>query len=360
MSKSVFSAPLSVCWDLTYRCNLKCIHCCFSSYNCVTNICNEKVPIERMYDVLDELDKMKIIRLEIAGGEPLLYPQFDSFIKYVQTKHFEISVVTNGLLLSQEKLNMLKKCRLTQIQISLDGFTPYIHEFIRGKGTFGKTIEKIRMVLHDNINLVVAAMVYKENYNRMDEFVEFLYRLKVRYFRIQFLLPIGEAKSNFEQLFITEEEQDFAIKTVLSNEHVKAGEIRVILPCFYNKKENGQKIVTESKRFYSNTCGAGTMHVNINPYGDVSACTMLTGAEWIEGNIINENFADIWKCESRFKKWRNEYSIEGGCKDCSFINECRKGCKALTFTVKEKDDLIANAKCIRTVKGEEKNDSISV
>lgn len=348
MNKRIFSAPLYVCWDLTYQCNLKCIHCCFSEKNTPINIREESISLSRIFKILDELDNIGVNRLEIAGGEPLLFPHFHSFIEYASKKQYELSLVTNGILLNEELIFNFKKNNLAQIQISLDGYEESVHEFIRGTGTFQKTLKAIKLCVDNNINLVVAAVIYRGNYSHLSEFADFLFQLGVKAFRVQFLLAIGSAKKNFQTLYISENEQNMAIDELLNNMHVQNKELNIILPCFYNKQN--KPIHTESTLYYNNMCGAGIIHANINPYGDVTACTMLTDEEWIEGNINTSSFSEVWLNKNGFKLWRNNYTLNSQCKNCIFIKDCCKGCKALTFTKNNETNWKNNALCYAEAK----------
>ena len=154
-------------------------------------------------------------------------------------------------------------------------------------------------------------------------------------------------KDNFT--YILTKNINIVKNTIKNNYHVKHGDINVIMPCFYNKIVENKIVATESEFFYTNSCGAGVLHANINPYGDVTGCTMLTDEKWIEGNIKNSSFKEIWRNEKCFMRWRNEYTINGFCRDCCYINECKKGCKALTFTCNSDEELRKRANCFLSI-----------
>lgn len=345
MNKKIYSAPLSVCWDLTYKCNLKCIHCCFGNLNSLSNIEHENISLKESYALIDELDKMGITVLEFAGGEPLIHKNFSEIYNYAATKKFKISLVTNGILLSEKLLDMFKRNHIARIQISLDGFNKELHEFIRGKNTFYKTISKICLVIEKEISLIVATVVHKKNYLYLSEFATFLVNLGVKCFRIQFLLNLGNAKDNNDDLMIDNNEQIIAIKKLYENTYVKEGKIKIILPCSYESMINEKKLITHSKSFYSNECGAGTLHANINPYGDVTACALLVDKKWIEGNIHFNHFADIWRNPQGFKTWRNDYELSGKCMECELYSDCHMGCRAMGFLKYDEDELANKALC---------------
>ncbi len=151
-SKNKLSAdiPEEIGIQLTYRCNLRCGHCYqwnesgfFNSYN--KSKINNELDIDILRRVLDETKPVKS-NLYLWGGEPMIYKHWDQFCKMLEHDPRWTVVCTNGLLIQPKLDSILSISENLALLISLDGFETE-HDTIRGKGTFSKIIENIRLLL---------------------------------------------------------------------------------------------------------------------------------------------------------------------------------------------------------------------
>lgn len=104
-----FANVKSIELAITYACNLKCPGCYAEDLKHATMLSKEQV--------IKFLKKYKPMHVNLTGGEPLLHPQLYGIIKEIP-KSIVISLVTNGVLLNEEKINKLKRAGLNTIQIS--------------------------------------------------------------------------------------------------------------------------------------------------------------------------------------------------------------------------------------------------
>ena len=103
MSKTYLSAPNSVVWDITNRCNFKCRHCYVEAESG-----NEVEPsTEEAKAIMDQLKEAKVFTLSFSGGEPLLRKDLYDLLQYA-TKSFVVDVATNGSLIDEETARELK------------------------------------------------------------------------------------------------------------------------------------------------------------------------------------------------------------------------------------------------------------
>src|SRR6201987_5075686 len=100
------------------RCNLDCGDC--NEYDQVS----KPVPIEEMKRRLDHLAEMGPSIITISGGEPLLHPELEEVIKHIRSHGMIAGMITNGFLLSKERIANLNAAGLEHLQISIDNVTP--------------------------------------------------------------------------------------------------------------------------------------------------------------------------------------------------------------------------------------------
>jgi len=133
------------------RCNLACTYCNeFDDFS-------KPVAIETMYERLDRLAELGTTIITISGGEPLLHPDLDLIIARVRHHGMIAGMITNGYLLTAERIQRLNRAGLEHLQISIDNVMP---DEVSKKSL--KVLDKKLQLLaehadfHVNINSVVG------------------------------------------------------------------------------------------------------------------------------------------------------------------------------------------------------------
>src|SRR4030043_180698 len=147
------SAPVNITWEITHRCNLRCVHCLSAS--------SEESPGELSLDecksIVDQLAALKVFEINFGGGEPLLKDYFLPLLHYIHQKGIVTCISTNGTVLTDEAIERFTKNPLVNVQVSLDGATAEINDAIRGRGTFGKIITGMERLAGKNIPLFIKS-----------------------------------------------------------------------------------------------------------------------------------------------------------------------------------------------------------
>ena len=193
------SGPLNIMWDMTNKCNLCCMHC----YN--------KSGKDAHYKDLDDEDMKKsahhiaeagIPIVCFCGGEPLLrYPLLLKAAKVLSSRGIVVNMVTNGLLLTTEKVKMLRESGVNGIQISLDSYSPAIHDKFRGKdGAYDKALEAIKIILNSGIVPEVTFIPTKQTYQGIGKVIDILIEMGIKSLNSMPFIPIGRGYDNKEQL----------------------------------------------------------------------------------------------------------------------------------------------------------------
>src|ERR1700726_3330448 len=100
------------------RCNLDCGYC--NEYDDVS----KPVPLEEMKRRLDLLADMGTSMITISGGEPLMHPELEQIIRHIRKRGMIAGMITNGFLLSKERISTLNEAGLEHLQISIDNLVP--------------------------------------------------------------------------------------------------------------------------------------------------------------------------------------------------------------------------------------------
>ncbi len=137
------------------RCNLACAYCNEFDTN------SSPVPLQTMFQRLDHLKRLGTSIVTISGGEPILHPELDDIIRRIRSNGMLAGLITNGYLLTAERIERLNRAGLDHMQISIDNVTP---DEVSKKSL--KVLDKKLQLLseyaefHVNINSVVGGGIH--------------------------------------------------------------------------------------------------------------------------------------------------------------------------------------------------------
>ena len=136
-SSTGLDAPICLTWELTYACNLSCAHCLSSS--------GRRDPRElttaQCEAVIDELQRMQVFYVNIGGGEPTIRPDFWHLLEYAVNHQVGVKFSTNGVRHRPRSAPpSWPRPDYVDVQISLDGATAEVNDYVRGPGSYDTAI----------------------------------------------------------------------------------------------------------------------------------------------------------------------------------------------------------------------------
>ena len=160
-------APICLTWELTYACNLACVHCLSSS--------GKRDPRElstrQCKDIIDELERMQVFYVNIGGGEPTVRPDFWELVDYATAHHVGVKFSTNGVRITPEVAARLAASDYVDVQISLDGATAEVNDAVRGAGSFAMAIRALENLADAGFkDAKISVVVTRHNVDQLDEF----------------------------------------------------------------------------------------------------------------------------------------------------------------------------------------------
>ncbi|MBU7045246.1 MAG: radical SAM protein, partial [Theionarchaea archaeon] len=93
-----WKAPSMIMWDITHKCNLRCMHC----YNYAENPMDSEFDSHELFTLAEEIAELKIFNVCLTGGEPLLRKEYFDIAKYLADRKILVGTVTNGMLVTEE------------------------------------------------------------------------------------------------------------------------------------------------------------------------------------------------------------------------------------------------------------------
>lgn len=147
--------------DLTHRCNEKCVHCYhpFDTYDY-----SKELSLNEVKELIDIVYELGVFVVTLSGGECLLRPDFFEILDYISSKGMVTNIFTNGMLLTEDVVQKIRRYRVKLVSISLYGDTAEIHDRITTiPGSFERTIQGIERLKKHNIPFELKCVVLAEN-----------------------------------------------------------------------------------------------------------------------------------------------------------------------------------------------------
>lgn len=321
-----------VVWNMTQRCNLKCVHCYAQAH---TDKGIDPISTEQGKAIIDDLVKFGSPVILFSGGEPMIREDLPELAKYATSKGMRAVISTNGTLITREKAKVLKDVGLSYVGVSLDGGEE-IHDAFRGvKGSYKRALEGLEYCRDEGIKVGLRFTINKRNVEEIPKIFKLLKERDI-------------PRACFYHLVYTGRGTDL-IKEDLNHKETRAvvdlimDETRALFDAGYPKevltvdnhadgpylwmrlqKEDPEraKDVFELLQFNEgNSTGRGIGCISWN--GDVSADQFWR--EHVFGNVLERPFSEIWvdpKIELLHKLKDKRPHVKGRCAKCRFLNIC--------------------------------------
>jgi mycofactocin biosynthetic radical S-adenosylmethionine protein MftC len=309
-------APICLTWELTYACNLSCVHCLSSS--------GRRDPRElstaECKAVIDTLERMQVFYVNIGGGEPTVRSDFWELVDYATAHHVGVKFSTNGVRLDAAAAARLAASDYVDVQISLDGATREVNDAVRGPGSFDTAMRAMANLAGAGFRgFKLSVVMTRQNIPQIDEFKAIADRFGAQ-LRLTRLRPSGRGADVWDELHpLPEQQRELYDWLVGHGEQVLTGD------SFFHLSAFGGALPG------LNLCGAGRVVCLIDPVGDVYACPFAIHENFLAGNVRSPGgFEGVWKTSQLFADLRKP-DTGGACKSCGFYDSCRGGCMAAKF-----------------------------
>jgi mycofactocin biosynthetic radical S-adenosylmethionine protein MftC len=309
-------APICLTWELTYACNLACAHCLSSSGRRDPN----ELSTEQCEAVIDQLQRMQVFYVNIGGGEPTIRRDFWHLLEYAVNHDVGVKFSTNGVRITPKRAAFLASTDYVDVQISLDGATAEVNDYVRGPGSYDMAIKALTNLRDAAFkDAKISVVVTRQNVTQLDQFKALAdeYGATLRLTRLR---PSGRGADVWDELHPLPEQQRVLYDWLLANgDNVLTGD------SFFHLAAFGEALPG------LNLCGAGRVVCLIDPVGAVYACPFAIHDNFYAGSIIQDGgFEKVWQNSELFNDLRSPQT-SGACTKCEFFDSCRGGCMAAKF-----------------------------
>ncbi len=310
--------PESVVWEITFACNMRCIHCGTSA--------GKRRPDELTTDealgLIDELAGLGTRTLTLSGGEPLMRRDWRDLARRVKHRGMLLHMVTNGYLVTAEIADDMARLEFDHVGVSFDGTEP-THNYIRQRDdSHAHALQAMDHMREKGVRFCAVSQVSNLNLGELDAMHDTLVQHGCEVWRIQMTTATGRMREQANAVLSLDNYPRLIDKLF----ELKArGDIRVDVGeniGYYGCKGTA---LNEGMPYYG--CYAGTRIAGVESNGDVKGCLSMP-EQFVEGNLRSSSFTAIWEKPDGFAYNRafTKETAGGACRECRYLPLCRGGC----------------------------------
>ena len=299
--------PLWAHLDITYRCNLNCIHCYCQGLSESFTHGRSEMTVEEIKSVIDELAQVGSLYLTLSGGEIFTHPHFFEIARYARERNFCLTLLTNGTLLNESIVKQIKQLTPKSVEMSIYGTTAEVHDAItQTPGSFEKVVRAVKLLKENGIRVVMKSVIMKSNVHQAEALSQYSEELGADDFNFTMEISRKNDGSVLPQQYQISPDD---MKTIASN--------------FADPSQNTIHEFQDNP-LEKPLCGAGLSTCYISPFGDVYPCIQLLIPM---GNAREKPFREIWNAPSQLRDKLavlNTYNDLPACRTCDYVSVCRK------------------------------------
>ena len=329
--------PKWLAWEITRRCNLKCVHCRSSSEDAIEG--HPDFSFKQAQRTLDDIASYANPVVVLSGGEPLMREDVFDIAKYGNQKGLRMCLATNGTLVTDEICHKIKEAEIKMVSLSLDGATATTHDNFRNvQGAFDGTMRAIELFNRHKIPFLINSSFTTRNKEEIPEIYKLVKTFGATAWYMFMIVPTGRGEDIMEEL-IPEKIYDEILEW---HYQVEKEENELLMrptcaPHYYRivrqkAQEEGSSFKRRNLKFStggSKGCLAGQLICLIDVDGEVLPCSYFPKSA---GNVFQQSFKDIWENSELFLQLRDFKSYKGNCGKCEYVNVCG-GCRARSYAM---------------------------
>ncbi len=330
--------PRVCVWELTLRCNLRCLHC----GSAAGGPRGRELSTAECLDAADQLAELGCELITLSGGEPTLRDDWDTLARHIARRGLLVNMVTNGVRMTPEVAGRARDAGLSNVAVSIDG-PPDVHEHIRGVGTYEPTVNGVRTLVKAGMRTAILTTVSRLNLPHLEAIRQQAIALGATQFRVQLAKPMGNLKEH-DDLVLRPRDLLQLLPLLAGMKGAGGIDVRVgdsVGFCSpYDAVLRGRGFDGTPQRWSG--CQAGLQAIGIEADGGIKGCLSLQARldgrgddPFREGTLREARLAEIWGRPGAFGYNRQFQmaSLTGGCRRCNERARCRGGAKCVAAAV---------------------------
>lgn len=285
-----------------WNCNQKCLHCYAANQEYANT---PELTTSQWKKIIDSCRKIGIPQITFTGGEPTMRKDLVELISH--SKWFVTRLNTNGVLLTQELCEDLFEAELDSVQVTLYSYDEDIHNSLVGVNNYNLTIAGIKNAVSAGLNVSINTPLCNLN-SDYAKTLEFIHSLGVKYVSCSGLIPTGNATTKNS---IATQLSSAEMYSLLEDATLKAKELHIEMS-FTSPGWVDNELLTGLDLSVP-ACGACLSNMAITPDGNVVPCQSWLTSGYSLGNILEDDWKNIWNSDMCLKIRNNSAKMENFC-----------------------------------------------
>lgn len=302
--------PFSGGFELTPLCNFDCKMCYVHLTKGQMTKEQELLSADQWIDIMRQACDMGMMYADLTGGECLTYPGFQRVYMYLLSRGVQVSVLTNGSLITDEIIDLFKKYPPEIVQVSLYGSNNDAYERVTGQRAFDTVTAGIHKLKQNGIRVKAAIMPHRFMREDAEALVKSVHSLGIDYALGVVNLPARSNTGRELENYIAESELSAKLRIAVE----EINKPTVDEPA--QKEEEFWFDVKGSTDQGGIPCASGRCSFHVNWKGELLPCIPFSE---VKASVFENGFADAWTLVKRKMK---TYRSPGECSTCDMRNEC--------------------------------------
>lgn len=293
--------PFTVHFDLTYKCNLKCIHCYVTKESGKKELSTEEIK-----SIINQLAEANTLYLTFSGGEIFTRRDFFEIAHYAREKDFALRLLTNGTLITPKIADKIRDLNPISVRMSLYALEPSIHDAVtRSKGSQRKTVKALILLKERGVKVAINSVLMKENVGEFEKLKAFAQEMDSGFVFDPGVIPCDDGSKKPLIHRLTEND----------------------LIDFFSSNSRTSKWEPIEIPDDSPLCGAGLNTIYISPYGEAYPCVSIRESC---GNLTEQSLSKVWQAPILKRLRATKFSDLKECSTCPLRSYC-KHCPGLAL-----------------------------
>ncbi|HEY7576733.1 MAG TPA: radical SAM protein, partial [Acetobacteraceae bacterium] len=187
---TAFEAPLYVAWEITHRCNARCLHC-YSASGPDADRSND-LSVDEGLRLIDQLADAGVMVLAFSGGEPMLNPHWRTLVGHAKARGLATNIGSNGSCITERTADEIKVLGVQSVTVSLDSLLAQTHDHFRQcQGLYQRAIRAIQLLVARGVRVVVGFTPTRLNWQHGPEVVRLACELGADAVNLSEYVPAG-------------------------------------------------------------------------------------------------------------------------------------------------------------------------
>ena len=328
-AKSPYLRTTYAVWELTLKCNLRCIHCGSRAGPCRP----AELSTAEAMDLVHQLAEVGVAEVSLIGGEAFLRPDWLDIAREIRACGMRLTMTTGGFGVGPKMAERMAEAGFAGVSVSVDGLE-HTHDFLRGRSrSFEWAFRAIEAIRAAGMKCSANTQLNRLSAAQLPRIYALLHAAQVYSWQVQMTVPMGHAADRPELLLQPWELLD--LFPVLHYLWLRGAEER---PYMYPGNNIGyfgpyerrfrtiEGMGTEAVGFWRGST-AGILTLGIEADGTIKADPSLPTDDYAGGNIRDQSLREIVYAADQLT-FNDEFGtghLWGFCGGCEFAEVCRGG-----------------------------------